>query len=305
MAASESLDYYYGVLGVEPGASPEEIRRAYRTLARALHPDRNPDPDARERFAKVTTAFEVLSLRDLDDEAVADPAADVTVDVAARPEPAVRSEPADVADVSDEAEAVSLDKASDEASDTASEEPAAADTDDTDTDTKIAAGGSRVPLVTAVIALVAGLAVAVAGVVLFLNRGSGDSAAQQRDNVLLSAEQDIKVLNTMDYRNVPAGLQRWADASTGELHSQLTSGQATAKTYLQKAQDVTTAQVKDAAIITFDPKDGTAEVIASVYVTVTPKSGKAQINRERLLGELTLVGSQWKLSSLGQVAVGS
>ncbi len=52
---------YYDVLGVGREATPEEIKRAYRRLARELHPDVNPDPATVERFKEVTTAYEVLS----------------------------------------------------------------------------------------------------------------------------------------------------------------------------------------------------------------------------------------------------
>ena len=52
---------YYGALNVRPDATPEEIKRAYRKLARELHPDVNPDPEAQNRFKEVTTAYEVLS----------------------------------------------------------------------------------------------------------------------------------------------------------------------------------------------------------------------------------------------------
>lgn len=52
---------YYGMLGVAEDASPEEIKKAYRRLARELHPDVNPDPDHQERFKLVTAAYEVLS----------------------------------------------------------------------------------------------------------------------------------------------------------------------------------------------------------------------------------------------------
>jgi molecular chaperone DnaJ len=52
---------YYGVLGVRRDASTEEIKRAYRKLARDLHPDVNPDPAEQERFKEVTAAYEVLS----------------------------------------------------------------------------------------------------------------------------------------------------------------------------------------------------------------------------------------------------
>ena len=52
---------YYGMLGVSRDATGEEIKRAYRKLARELHPDVNPDPAAQERFKEVTAVYEVLS----------------------------------------------------------------------------------------------------------------------------------------------------------------------------------------------------------------------------------------------------
>ncbi|MFQ5381749.1 MAG: DnaJ C-terminal domain-containing protein, partial [Dehalococcoidia bacterium] len=53
---------FYEVLGVSRGASANEIRAAYRRLARQNHPDVNPnDPGAEERFKEINAAFEVLS----------------------------------------------------------------------------------------------------------------------------------------------------------------------------------------------------------------------------------------------------
>ncbi len=50
----------YQILGVARDASAEDIKRAYRKLARELHPDINPDPATQERFKEVTAAYEVL-----------------------------------------------------------------------------------------------------------------------------------------------------------------------------------------------------------------------------------------------------
>lgn len=50
----------YDVLGVARDANPDELKRAYRRLARELHPDVNPDPATQERFKEVTAAYEIL-----------------------------------------------------------------------------------------------------------------------------------------------------------------------------------------------------------------------------------------------------
>ena len=59
---AENKRDYYEVLGVQKGASTEDIKKAYRKLAMKYHPDRNPDnKEAEEKFKEAAEAYEVLS----------------------------------------------------------------------------------------------------------------------------------------------------------------------------------------------------------------------------------------------------
>lgn len=59
---ADNLDYegHYKILDVLPTASADEIKRAYRQLARSLHPDSNPGKDTTAAFQRLTAAYEVL-----------------------------------------------------------------------------------------------------------------------------------------------------------------------------------------------------------------------------------------------------
>ena len=52
---------YYEVLGVSRTATPDELKTAFRTLARKYHPDVNKEPDAEEKFKEINEAYAVLS----------------------------------------------------------------------------------------------------------------------------------------------------------------------------------------------------------------------------------------------------
>ena len=59
--ASRTIKDYYAILGITPNATPEEVRIAFRNMARMYHPDRNSAPDAEERFKDINDAYERLA----------------------------------------------------------------------------------------------------------------------------------------------------------------------------------------------------------------------------------------------------
>ena len=54
------METHYDILGLSADAAPDEIRAAYRRLAKQYHPDINRDPDAGERFIAIQQAYETL-----------------------------------------------------------------------------------------------------------------------------------------------------------------------------------------------------------------------------------------------------
>jgi hypothetical protein len=56
-----SLKRYYDILGLPLTATNTEVRKQYRKLAMRLHPDKNPSPEAKERFIRITDAYEILT----------------------------------------------------------------------------------------------------------------------------------------------------------------------------------------------------------------------------------------------------
>ena len=58
---TKTIKDYYSLLGITPNATQEEIRHAYRRVARTCHPDISTEPDAEERFKELNAAYEILA----------------------------------------------------------------------------------------------------------------------------------------------------------------------------------------------------------------------------------------------------
>ncbi|XP_076113044.1 uncharacterized protein LOC143080854 isoform X4 [Mytilus galloprovincialis] len=55
---------HFTILGLKPGVTDDDVKKAYRTLARKYHPDKNKSHDAEERFKEIGAAYEVLKVKD-------------------------------------------------------------------------------------------------------------------------------------------------------------------------------------------------------------------------------------------------
>jgi Mce-associated membrane protein len=165
-------------------------------------------------------------------------------------------------------------------------------------------GWRRDPLLgTASVLLVAAIVFAAWALVSWLSAPRASAAAQTRDVALRAGEQDVLNFNTLDYRTVAQGLRLWEQSSTGTLHAQITTGQASFEQEIKQAQTVSTARILDGALTSLDSRAGTAKIIVALQLTVTPLHGSPTSKQSRLAGQLTLTSAGWKLSALSQVPV--
>ncbi|MGH3389477.1 MAG: hypothetical protein ACRDOO_11440 [Actinomadura sp.] len=164
------------------------------------------------------------------------------------------------------------------------------------------------PLRTVAIVLVAIAAACAAWFGTGWYRAANDDSlhfSQARDEALRAGEQAIQNLNTLDHRNVGQGLAGWLDSTTGDLHSQISQGRPQFEQQVAQAKTTSTARILDGAITELDERAGKARIIVAIQLTVTPADGNPTTKQSRLQGELTRTDTGWKLSALGQAAVGT
>jgi Mce-associated membrane protein len=194
---------------------------------------------------------------------------------------------------------------------------AAATDDDTEPDTELDVmpiepdepaerGAPRLPtvlLAVGVALVVAAAAVAVWFGVTWISAGTDDSLAfsNERDEVTQQAEVAIATMNTLDYKNVDAGLKRWESVTAGALHDELVNRKTSSKQAIEQAKTTTEAQVRSSAVTELNTQTGTATIIAAVRVQVTVE-GQAPVEKwMRIEGSMIRTGDGWKLQGLTQV----
>jgi Mce-associated membrane protein len=136
------------------------------------------------------------------------------------------------------------------------------------------------------------------------DRDEGLRAADTRDAVLLQTRQAISTMNTLDYREVDAGVKAWGAVTTGTLHDQLTQVSTEDRTLLAEQEKISTGRVVSASVVDLD--DTSATVIAAVEVTVrdgAKPDAAPTVKRNRFTADAIKVGGRWKLETLQQVAV--
>jgi Mce-associated membrane protein len=127
--------------------------------------------------------------------------------------------------------------------------------------------------------------------------------ADLRDSAIIEGTAAVETMNSMDHRDVAAGVEAWQSVTTGTLHDQLVAISPQERELLAQQGKVATGKVVQAALT--DLTATTATIIAAVEVTVVDsESGEEpSVKRNRFSGDLVLVDGEWKLENLGQVPV--
>lgn len=128
--------------------------------------------------------------------------------------------------------------------------------------------------------------------------------ASERDTALAVGQQAVVELNTLDFRDVEKGLDRWRSVAAGTLLEELTQNRDQHARDIKTAKTATTAKLLSAALTTMDGQAGAARLIAAVEVTVAREGERASTQRSRLLAELVRTAEGWRVGKLQTLGVG-
>lgn len=145
----------------------------------------------------------------------------------------------------------------------------------------------------------------VATVIYFVgSTSSASKAANARDDAVVAARIDIATLQTLDYKNVRPGLQKWLNVTTGSFHDSIAQAIDAKASQIAAAKRVTVGKVVAVALTDLDAAHGTASAIATVDLTITPAGGKSALERNRYRATLKQDHGTWKIADLSLVQVG-
>jgi hypothetical protein len=122
-------------------------------------------------------------------------------------------------------------------------------------------------------------------------------SATERDAVVRAATTEIADLNTVNDKRIATWQARWLADTTGGEHSDVAATNGAAMAQIRRVKTSSAATVTAIAVTSL--RGGTAQVIATVRVSQSADSNAMNTITNRYLATLTLTGSGWKVSSLG------
>jgi Mce-associated membrane protein len=154
---------------------------------------------------------------------------------------------------------------------------------------------------TALVAVAAVAAVVLGAIWVLTLNSSALAMARDRDAALVAAQQAAVALNTLNYKDVDAGLDQWEQVSTGSVLEEFRQNRTEYAKAVSDSKRATVATIADAAVGELDERAGTARVLVGVDVQVTPEGQQPTLTRQRLQMEMTRTDTGWKVSRLNPV----
>jgi Mce-associated membrane protein len=122
-----------------------------------------------------------------------------------------------------------------------------------------------------------------------------------RDQALQAGRKGVVTMNTLDYREIDAGLDEWERITTGDLHDEVVNGRAQSKQAITNARSVTEAKVLSSAVQDVNAQAGTAIVLVALKVDISTAGADPTSKYMRMKTTLQRTDQGWKLAGIGQV----
>jgi Mce-associated membrane protein len=121
--------------------------------------------------------------------------------------------------------------------------------------------------------------------------------ASERDAAVKAGSEIVAALNTLDYRDVEAGLDRWESLSTGALLDDVRASRQRAADQVTQTRSVTQGHVLDAALSELDAGAGTARLLAALRIDQEIDGQKTE-KRTRIQLDLARTPQGWKAAAI-------